>query len=165
MSDNLLKDHKYNLWLLLLQATDAAYNYREKELAKYGITTIESKTILTIKLIGENATPAKISRLLYRKPHTISTLLRRMENRGLITRTKDLEKRNHIHVRLTEKGEEAYEDSCTRESVHNLISVLSIPEQKQLWYTLEKLRDKAITDLREEYSFPFPPEFGPTDKD
>jgi len=165
MSENLLKDHKYNLWLLMLQATDAAYNYREKELAKYGITTIESKTILTIKLIGEKATPAQISRLLYRKPHTISTLLKRMEIRGLITRTKDLEKRNYIHVRLTDKGEQAYEDSCARESVHKLMSVLSEPEQKQLWGTLTKLRDKAMTELRDEYSFPFPPSFmSQTDK-
>ena len=48
----------------------------------------------------KRVTPKMIANELYLEPHTVSEMLRRMEKQGLISRKKDLEKKNLIRVIL-----------------------------------------------------------------
>ncbi|UCH42995.1 MAG: MarR family transcriptional regulator, partial [Dehalococcoidales bacterium] len=112
--------------------------------------------LFIIQAIGNQATPAEISRWILREPHSVSGLLDRMERRGLIKRTKDLAWKNMIRVTVTEQGKEAYKISTARESIHKILSVLSDEECWQLGSYLRTIRDKALDQLNTDYEMPFP---------
>jgi DNA-binding MarR family transcriptional regulator len=157
-------DKDYNLWVLLRQTRDTMVKAREKELAKYGISSIQAAVLFTIQAISPNVTPAEISRRLVREPHSVSGLLSRMEKQGLIRRVKDLPKRNMVRVMMTEKGKEAYQDSIQRACIHEILSVLSEEEKRRLWDLLEKLRDKSMRYAGIGYGLPFPPHWSEADQ-
>ena len=105
---------------------------------------------------GNDATPAEVSRRLFREHHTVGALLGRMEKRGLITRIKDSNRKNIWKVSVTKKGDNAYRQSIIRESIHEAFSVLSDKEHKQLESSLRKLRDHALKQLVNQPTIPFP---------
>jgi DNA-binding MarR family transcriptional regulator len=143
-------DEDYKLWVLLNQAADTTLRARQKELDRYGISSAEAALLFAVQAIGERATPAEITRWLLREPHTVTELLNRMEKGGLVKKSKDLERKNLVRVSITEKGRQAYEQSTKRKSIHKVISSLSQQERQQLRLYLEKLRNKALGELREE---------------
>ena len=149
-------DEEYSLWVLLSQAADATAKARQKELDRYGISTVEAAVLFTIQAIGDTATPAEISRWLLRESHTVSELLSRMEKDGLVSKTKDLDRKNLVRVTITEKGREAYDHSTKWNSVRRLMSSLSEGERRQLRSYLERVRDRALKELRRDYTPPFP---------
>ena len=165
MNSMLSTDKDYNLWVLLRQTRDAMSKARERELEKYGISSIQAAVLFTIQAIGPDATPAEISRRLVREPHSVSGLLNRMQKQGLIRRIKDLPKRNMVRVVMTEKGKEAYRQSTKRLSMHETISALSEEDRIQLWNYLEKLRDRAMKLAGIGYELPFPPHWSEADGD
>ena len=114
MQDVSFTDQDYRLWVLLHQTRDAVHIARKKELGRFEISTIQAAALFIIQAIGEQATPAEISRWLFRKPHSVSGLLNRMEKEGLVKKTKDLDKKNLVRVTLTEKGRQAYNHSLKR---------------------------------------------------
>ena len=141
------EDKEYNLWKRLNQVRNIMYRARDQELSRYGITTTQAAVLRVIKILSETekkAKPNKISVWLLRKPHTISRILSRMEKDGLVKKHRTQEKGNHINVTLTEKGEQAYEESLKRESIREIISCLSEDERRQLYSSLGKLLQKAV---------------------
>ena len=146
----------YKLWVLLHQTKDAMHHNREKELALYGLSPIMAATLFIIQAIGEKPTPAEIARWLFRQPHSVTGLLNRMVKEGLITKTKDLDKKNLVRISITEKGKIAYEQSRNHESIRRILSVLSREEQEQLRSTLGKLRKKALEELELVQKLPYP---------
>ena len=161
MTTPLLTDRDYELWVLLLQARDVLFNAREKELRQYGISAMEAAALFIIQAIGDGATPTEISRWMIRAPHTISALLDRMEKKGLVRKSKDLDRKNLVRVSLTEKGKEAYNNSARRELIYSIISALSNEERQQLSKSLQTLRDRALKEIAKgiaiDYELPFPP--------
>jgi len=147
MQDVLTGDTTYNLWLLLRRATHAALRARERELRQYGISSANSGVLFLVQELGRKATPAEISRQLFREPHSVSGLLSRMEKDGLVRRVKDLRKKNMVRVVLTEKGRKVYEQAKKRGSVHSILSVLSEEERRQLTLCLTKIREKALKEF------------------
>jgi len=156
-------DQDYNLWVLMRQTRDAMTKSREKELEISGISSIQAAVLFTIQAIGREATPAEISRRLVREPHSVSGLLSRMEKQGLIKRIKDLPKRNMVRIVATEKGQAAYEESTKRIVMHEVMATLTESEQKELWETLQKLRDKALKLAGIGHELPFPPRWSDED--
>ena len=147
MKNNSTKERDHDMIVLLHHVRDMTYKAREKELNKYGITPTQSAILDTIKLFEVNkveVTIDKLARHLFRAHHTISTILTRMENDGLIRKVSGGGKRRRIDIVLTEKGEEAYLHSLKRESYLEVASCLSVEERKQLVAFLEKLLDKTI---------------------
>ena len=137
-------DQDYRLWVLLNQVRDAVLKARQKELNQYNISASQAAVLLVIEAIGPKATPAEISRRVFRKPHSVSGILSRMEKKGLVRRLKDLDRKNLTRVVFTEKGREAYYQSTKRESIRQIMSSLPEEERKQLTSSLETLRDKAL---------------------
>lgn len=137
----------YNLWTLLHQVSDIIFSAREAELQQYGIPGMQAEVLFAIKTIGKDATPAQISRMLFRRPHSVSGILSRMEKAGLIKKTKDLKRKNLVRVTLTAKGEQAYKQALKRKSVQRIISALSETEQEKLKSLLETLRSRGLKEL------------------
>ncbi len=156
MNTKLHADKDYNLWVLLHQTRNAILRIRDKELRQYGISTREASTLFNVQAIGDTATPAEIARWAFREHHTVSALVNRMEKKGLITKTKDVDRKNIWRVSLTEKGQQAYRQSLKRESIHAVMSSLTENERQQLETYLRKVRDQALKLRVSEPTLPFP---------
>ncbi|MBI2934292.1 MAG: MarR family transcriptional regulator [Chloroflexi bacterium] len=144
--------HKdFNVWLLLHQARDAVYRARGQELGNYGLTNVEAAVLGAIEAISGNGnqqvTPSEISRWLFRKPHSVSRLVTRMEKRGLVTRTNDLDKKNLVRIAMTDKGHKAYQQTKKRQSIKKVLCCLSEEQRQQFWTCLELVRDSALSQL------------------
>ena len=149
-------DEIFNLWSMLEQVHSGITLARDRELEQHGLSTIKASALFIIDSIGNEATPAEISRWILRRPHSVSGLLDRMEKDGLVIRTKDLPKKNQVRITLTQKGLQASERVLKRASIHKIAACLSDKEQKQLRSYLESLRDSALKELGDESEHPFP---------
>ena len=80
------------------------------------------------------------------KPPTVSTLLRRMEQEGYITRVADVKDKRAIRVALSEKGREFDREHLRRLSTndHQAVVGLSAEEQKTLETLLLRMRDNLL---------------------
>ena len=137
-------DHEYNLWVLLHQTRDAIFKLREKELREYETTPEQAAILFVVKTLGGGVTPTDISNWLLREHHSISTIARNMEKKGLLRISKGELKGGRVYIHLTEKGEKAYKKSLKRESIKEIMSAISEEEQQYLYSILQKLRDKAL---------------------
>lgn len=156
MHDVTSADRDYELWVLLHQTKDTIYKARDKELHRFGLSPMMAATLFIVQAISGPATPNEISRWLFREPHSVFGLLTRMEKQGLVTRTKDLEKKNMVRVTLTEKGRQALDLSTERQVIHQIFSSLSEEQRQQLTSCLRVLLDKALDQLGMDRKLPFP---------
>jgi DNA-binding MarR family transcriptional regulator len=151
---------EYRLWVLLLQTRDTIWAVRERELAEYDLSNAEAAVIFIIQAIelniGKSATPSDISQWLFRKPHSVSELLSRMEKKGLVIKTKDTEKKNRVRVRATEKSRQTYALITENvRTVSRIMSILSEEEKMQLWNCLSKLRGEALMEYGGKHKSPY----------
>ncbi|MFC1955946.1 MarR family winged helix-turn-helix transcriptional regulator, partial [Chloroflexota bacterium] len=123
-------DEYHALWWLVLYTRRAMHKVRTKELSQVGISNEEAAVLLVSHILNSRATPAEISRWLLREPHSISSLLHRMETKGLVKNVKDLKRKNMIRVEPTAKGKQAYDESEKRHSIHRIISALNNEQRK-----------------------------------
>ena len=138
----------YDLIGLLNQTTETIFRARQKELEEYDITTSQGAVLFITKTLGEKATISEISRWLFRKPHTVSEIVSRMEKRGLLKKTKAPQRKDVTKITLTPKGLEVYRKSKKRQSFQNIISSLSSEEQQQMMLFLRKLKAGAVDELK-----------------
>jgi DNA-binding MarR family transcriptional regulator len=142
-------DRDFALWAMIIHARDMLFRARDNELSQYGITVVEARAIFIINLIGDNVTPAMISKIMMRGHNTVTALLTRMESKGLISRIKDPEKRNSWRIALTSKGNQAYKNSLVRQTIHEVFKVLSDEEREQLIGNLQKICDRTTEYMTE----------------
>ncbi len=156
----LVGDQDYNLWVLLQNTRDAMAAVRAEELAKCGLSDVEAAVLLVVQVIERGgtseSTPAEIARWLFRKPHSITGLMNRMEKKGLVRRVNDLEKKNRVRITLTPKGLETYRCSEKREKIKGVLSSLPEEDRERLWSYLQALRDTALNHLGTRHKPPFP---------
>ncbi|HSW58410.1 MAG TPA: MarR family transcriptional regulator [Dehalococcoidales bacterium] len=141
------KDENQDLWLLLTHTRYAVFRAREKELQRYGVSPEQVGLLFVVQALGNKATPATISRHIMRQPHTVSALVDRMAKRGLVKKTKDLDRKNLVRVVLTEKGKKTYELSTKRGPIHRIMSVLDKEEKSEFKVSLSKLLAKARKEI------------------
>jgi MarR family transcriptional regulator, organic hydroperoxide resistance regulator len=140
-------DEDQDLWSLLTHAGDAILRAREKELLRYSISPEQAGLLFMVQAMNNRATPAVLARYSMKEPHTISSLVVRMVQRGLVRTTKDLDRKNLVRVASTEKGMKVYELSCKRGPIHRIIGQLS-PEEKKLFRRyLEKIYSQARKEI------------------
>jgi DNA-binding MarR family transcriptional regulator len=139
-------DEFQDLYLLFARARYLTFRAREKELQKYGLTPEQAQVLFIIQNITEKATPAEISRYILRQPHSVSAIVDRMVKKGLVSKAKDLERKNMVRVVVTDKGMKAYEYTKKRASIHHILSVLDENEREDF----RKHLDKVMTRAREE---------------
>jgi DNA-binding MarR family transcriptional regulator len=140
-------DEFQDLYLLFARARYLTFRARERELQRYGLTPEQSQVLFVTQALKNKATPAAISRLLLRQPHTVSAIIDRMAKKGLIKKSKDLERKNMVRVTVTEKGKEAYEVTTKRGPIHRILSALDKEERQQFRQYLEKVMVKAREEL------------------
>jgi DNA-binding MarR family transcriptional regulator len=140
-------DEDHDLWMLLTHARYAIYRAREKELQRYGVSPEQVGVLFIVQALGNQATPSQISRYILRQPHTVSALIERMADKGLVKKVHDLDKKNLVRVSLTEKGQKIYDSSTKRGPIHKIMGILSSEERSQFRNILDKLHLRARKEI------------------
>ena len=142
-------------WVRLFRAYTVLERAREMELFRVGVTLPQAAVLYFLGTARETLTPTKLARLNYKEPHTISGLLNRMEEQGLIKKTKDLKRKNLVRVSLTKKGEEIFKRLLSERVVINITSCLSKKELDTLNELTDKLFERTIELLRKMQPNPY----------
>lgn len=137
----------YRLFHLLRQTADSVYKAREAELKKYKLTPEQAGALVCIRSLGNKATPAELSRWLFRKRNSITVLLNRMQKLGLVNKRVNNDRKNSITVSLTKKGYDAFKSSVEFQTFYRIIDVLPKKKRNQLWLLLQDIRLKIFEDL------------------
>jgi MarR family transcriptional regulator for hemolysin len=145
--DGLEEDEVYRIWVRMHRVVELIVRAREKELAKYGVPIRQVATLFAIHAFEDKATLTQLADFLGRRPHTISSILTRMEKDGLILKSADEARHNVVRVALTEKGRQAYANTTRRESINKIMTALAGNEQAQLDGLLERLEKEAQSEF------------------
>ena len=130
---------------------------RNMEMNKHGILPVQAYMLFIIQAMGNETTPAELSRFAYQQRNSVSDILKRMEKQGLITKEKTSKGNGRIQVKMTEKGKKLLQLSKQREHLHNIMSVLNEEKRRQLESLLGSLRDRAIEELSVYHKTVLPP--------
>lgn len=149
-------EQDFILWVLMNQASDLLARARDDELEEYSITERQAALLEIVSRLGNKASPTEIARWLVREPHSISSLLIRMEEQGLVSRILNHHGRKKVEITLTKKGKKAFKDSLKKESIHEIMSCLSEEEIQILIPLMKRIRDKALGKVKETKDIPFP---------
>jgi len=147
-------DSKLDLIVLLDQVRYMATRARENELRAYGLTLIQAAVLRLLRDSADGATLQEISSVVTRETNSVSSLISRMQDKGLVKKQRT-KQGNGIRVLITEKGKHVYNESVDRTLLSMLLSVLSDEEQKELYGLLQKLKGKASVLLEAQYKPPF----------
>jgi MarR family transcriptional regulator, organic hydroperoxide resistance regulator len=147
MAQQIKADRDYTLLTSLLQVADIFVKVRERELLNLNLSATSAAILFLVDAMGKDVTPAKISRMLLREPHSVSGILMRMEKQGLIKRAKNMERKNLIRVTLTSKGENALRQSMKKEGVKHIFSKLSEEQRRQFKQAVGALKDAGMKEL------------------
>ena len=147
MAQQIKADKDYTLQTCLLQVADIFVKIRERELLPQNLSSTAAEILFLVDAMGEGVTPAKITRMMLREPHSISGILVRMETHGLIKRTKNMERKNRIRITLTAKGEKALKQAMKLEGTSGILSRLTVVQQKQLKASLTALKEAGKKEL------------------
>ncbi|XUX00181.1 MAG: MarR family transcriptional regulator [Dehalogenimonas sp.] len=135
-------DPTLDLWARFMRTRNLLYKLFAKELRELGIKPEQLGILNILKKTDGIVTPATISRIYHREPHTVSVNLKRLEARGLINLTKDLQRRNMIRVEITPNGERTWEIGLRKtENISKIFAELSPTEIEQLDSIIKKLAD------------------------
>ena len=105
-----------------------------------------ARLVMSHLAVNKSLGQLEIVELTRLKPPTVSTLLRRMEQEGYITRVTDDKDKRAIRVALSEKGREFDREHLRRLSTndHQAVAGLSAEEQKTLETLLLRMRDNLL---------------------
>jgi len=136
-------------WITIYQAYNAVYKLTELALLPHGLSFPQLHLLSILKGAGETLTTGEISRAMVRQSQTMTGVLDRLEEPGLVERVFDRRDRRKTWVRLTEKGERKLEEAFPAASrlAEEVSSVLSDQELQGLQVEMGKLRGAAMDRL------------------
>ena len=129
-------------WAYLDYAAFAINKAREKELRQFGLSTVQNKILVILRLCDHEPTIGEISRILLREHASVVNLTRKMETNGLLRKFRDPVKKNMVRLAITEKGKQAYVKIAKRESLIKILSLMSPEEYQQIKLFLNKIYEK-----------------------
>jgi DNA-binding MarR family transcriptional regulator len=140
----ILDDIDLNLFVLLDSAHFLIARMRALELAKVNLT-LEQAHVLHHLTESESTTMKEISTYNKRQHHSVSTLVNRMVQAGLVYKVKERNTRAN-QIKMTRIAKEKY-DNITKESLKKAFSCLRQEEKQLLIIYLSLLRSKALENI------------------
>jgi DNA-binding MarR family transcriptional regulator len=98
---------------------------------------------------GDPITITDLAPVLYHNVNTVSSMIDRMEKKGLVEKIRDLADRRAIRLQITPEGGEVFSNASrpSRELIKRLFSVFSDEELATLISMMEKLKTKIREEL------------------
>jgi DNA-binding MarR family transcriptional regulator len=149
-------DPDINLYILLDQTDCIITNAIELEIKHLRMTQPQARVLSMLSREDRPVTLDELANWTLKEFNSVSTLVNRMEKKGLIKTEKkagDLK----TYISLTEKGSDLYHKSVTERSIHLIFEKLSAEEKTRLDTILKKLRDTTRDLLGLDYRPPFMP--------
>src|SRR5438552_13238997 len=141
----------------LVDAANVAQRGLEKRLGHLKLSGAQQRILALVYYAGEGKqqlTPSMLAGLLLQETHSVSGLLNRLEDRDLITRTRDKQDRRVVWVGLTSKGRKVAEEAIqiSLEMSQEFKSIFDTPNIEALLNTVRQVRDQGfrIAGVRED---------------
>ncbi len=150
------EDAEINLYVLLDRTNSLVTNAIEMELKHLHTTQPQVRVLTMLSRENRPVTLEELANWTFKEFNSVSTLINRMEKKGLIKKAKkegDLK----TYITLAEKGSNLYHKKVTERSIHLIFSKLSEPQKKQLDSLLTKVCDTTRDLLGIDYRPPFLP--------
>jgi DNA-binding MarR family transcriptional regulator len=147
-------DPRIKLHALLDSTRETIQKAIKMELAQYQMSQSQVKVMHMLAQSEEGLTPGQLSESAIRELNSITTLINRMQKKGLVTKVKK-DGDHKTYVVLTDKGFDIYNNTVTERSITLIFDTLSDEEKSQLTSLLSKLQTKARNLLGLDYKPPF----------
>ena len=138
----------------LVDAANVAQRGLEKRLSHLRLSVAQQRILAMVYFAKESLTPSMLAALLLQETHSVSGLLNRLEDRELITRTRDRQDRRVVWVGLTPAGSKVAEEAITIASgmSKEFESALNGPDAARVEEVLRQARDLGfkIAGVRED---------------
>jgi DNA-binding MarR family transcriptional regulator len=150
------EDPDINLLIIFDQSSSLLNTAVELELRHLRVTQPQ---VRILNMLSRENRPVTIDELVdwtFKEFNSVSTLINRMEKRGLI---KKIKKNDDLKTYIvpTEKGNVLYHEQIAERSIHLIFSKISDEEKKQLYNILKKVRDITRNFLGLDFKPPFLP--------
>jgi DNA-binding MarR family transcriptional regulator len=138
-------------WVTLYQTYNAIFKVTELALLPHNLSLPQLQVLSVLKQGGGTLTTGEIGRAIVKASQTVTGLVDRLEQPGLVERVFDRSDRRKTWVRLTEKGERRFQEAMPVASrlTEELFSVLADGELRELQAKTDKLRTVAMERLAE----------------
>ncbi len=122
----------------------------DRALSPYQLTVPQASVLALLTEAGQPLPVSKLARLLLQESPSVTSLVDRMCQSGLVERVKDRRDRRVVLVRLTGKGRRMHDGlrSTAAEFNDDLFGVLSSDERETLKKLLQKLARRNIQRVR-----------------
>ena len=123
--------------MLLCQTNDILANANELEFKQYGITIPQVRVMVMLSRENRPVTLDELVKWNLREFNTVSTLINRMEKKGLVRKfKKDGDMKTYIE--LTDEGNILYHQKVTERAIELTLGTLSKEEKKTTRLIVEK---------------------------
>jgi len=140
--------------MTLVDAGNVAQRGLEKRLSHLKLSVAQQRILALVYFAKERLTPSMLAALLLQETHSVSGLLNRLEDRDLITRTRDRQDRRVVWVELTASGRKIAEEAIgiVVSMSKELDPVLRGPKAVDMVEVVRKVRDQGfkIAGVRED---------------
>ena len=143
--------------MTLIDAGNVAQRGLEKRLGHLKLSVAQQRILALVFFAKESLTPSMLAGLLLQETHSISGLLNRLEDRNLVTRTRDRRDRRDrrvVWVGLTSAGRKVAEEAINIaiEMSKEFEPVLKGPKSSDMVEVVRKVRDMGfkIAGVRED---------------
>lgn len=136
-------------WASIYQAYNGIFKLTELALLPHALSLPQIHLLCVLKKGGGTLTTGEIGRAMVKASQTITGLVDRLEEPGLVERVFDRRDRRKTWVRLNEKGERKLGEAfpVVNRLAEELSSVLTDQELRDLQTKVEKLRSAAMDRL------------------
>ena len=144
------QDIQHRVWINWYHTGGLVAKYADTSLIKVrGLSYQQFLVLIVMKKLGENANATEMEKLLDKNTNTLSTILDRMEEKGLVKKIRDTQDRRMVWAVMTEKGKEKLAATTKASWVlfEKLTSSFSPEELKTFDALIEKLMKITSNEL------------------
>jgi len=136
-------------WTTIYQAYNAIFKLTELTLLPHSLSLPQLHLLCVLKKGGGILTTGEIGRAMVKASQTITGLVDRLEEPGMVERVFDRRDRRKTWVRLTDKGERKLSEAfpVANRLAEEISAVLTDQELQDLQTKVEKLRSAAMEKL------------------
>jgi MarR family 2-MHQ and catechol resistance regulon transcriptional repressor len=130
-------DIDFPLWRLIDHTRYMIFRLREKELARFKLTPEKAFVLDIVHASGGATTINRIVAMSQHKHNSISALINRMAQQGLVRKYRTRTDKRAFRILSTEKGEELLKH-VPHTSIHKTLEGLSLADKEQLMALLRR---------------------------
>jgi DNA-binding MarR family transcriptional regulator len=133
----------YDLWRLYSDTHRLIVHASDQQLARLGLSHETVAVLSAIFVLGDNVMPIDLSRVLSRKPQTITELITKLEAKKLVQKKQDETKKNWSRISLTDKGLAVFQKASNISIYPKVFKSLTAKKRKIFVECLLELQSNA----------------------